>query len=472
MGVSHIEVDDFLDEVLLRIRSHFEGEEKVVDFVPQGSLRKTVDLSLPLEGRGIDSVMADIDEFLRYSVRTNHPGFMNPLWGGMNIAAFAGEVIATLSNNSMYTFELSPMATLIEQALIRRMCEIVGYSDGNGSLTTGGSNGNMIGMMCARYQIDPLGQRRGFSGDNLVCYVSIESHYSVLMAANVLGIGFDNVIKIPCDESGRMRIDKLQEEIERTRANGQTPFCVIATAGTTVRGAFDPIKEIAETCSDNDIWLHVDAAWGGSCMFSTKHRELMDGVELADSVCWDAHKMMGVPLVCSAFLIKKPEILRKVCSHGDVAHYLFHGDSEDVDIGRISLQCGRRNDALKLFLAWREKGDAGWARLVDSYVDLADHLQSLVEADEKLEMVSSRVWSNVCMRYVVEGFDLNDVNFQIRERMMREGRFMVSSSKVGDIVILRPVIANPAVTRDVLNRFVENAVQIGDDIVRGLPSKI
>ena len=472
MGEGNIEVDDFLDEVLLRIRSHFEGGEKIVDFVPQSSLRKTVDLSLPLEGRGIDSVMADIDEFLKYSVRTNHPGFMNPLWGGMNISAFAGEVIATLSNNSMYTFELSPMATLIEQALIRRMCELVGYSDGNGSLTTGGSNGNMIGMMCARYQIDPLGQRRGFSGDNLVCYVSIESHYSVLMAANVLGIGFDNVIKIPCDNDGRMRSDKLQEEIERTRINGQTPFCVIATAGTTVRGAYDPIKEISGICSDNDIWLHVDAAWGGSCLFSSKHRALMDGVELADSVCWDAHKMMGVPLVCSAFLIKRPEILRKVCSHGNVAHYLFHGDSEDVDIGRISLQCGRRNDALKLFLAWREKGDAGWAKLVDSYVGLADHLQSLVESEEKLEMVSSRVWSNVCMRYVAEGFDLNDVNFQIRERMMREGRFMVSSSKVGDNVILRPVIANPAVTEDILNRFVENAIQIGDDIVRGLPSSV
>ena len=466
----------FLDGLMARIADyHLASQEigqKTVDYLPEESRRKTTDLSLPLKGNGFERVLDDIDEFLRQCVRTNNPQFMNPLWGGMNIAAFAGEVIATLSNNSMYTFELSPMATLIEQALIRRMCEIVGYSDGNGSLTTGGSNGNMIGMMCARYQIDPLGQRRGFSGDNLVCYVSIESHYSVLMAANVLGIGFDNVIKIPCDESGRMRIDKLQEEIERTRTNGQTPFCVIATAGTTVRGAFDPIKEIAEICSDNDIWLHVDAAWGGSCMFSTKHRDLMNGVELADSVCWDAHKMMGVPLVCSAFLIKKPEILRKVCSHGDVAHYLFHGDSEDVDIGRISLQCGRRNDALKLFLAWREKGDAGWARLVDSYVDLADHLQSLVEADEKLEMVSSRVWSNVCMRYVVEGFDLNDVNFQIRERMMREGRFMVSSSKVGDIVILRPVIANPAVTRDVLDSFVESAIQIGDDIVRGLPSTI
>ena len=109
---------------------------------------------------------------------------------------------------------------------------------------------------------------------------------------------------------------------------------------------------------------------------------------------------------------------------------------------------------------------------MDSYVDLEDHLQSLLEDDDKLEMESSRVWSNVCMRYVVEGFDLNDVNFQIRERMMREGRFMVSSSKVGDIVILRPVIANPAVTRDVLDSFVESAIQIGDDIVRGLPSTI
>ena len=362
------------------------------------------------------------------------------------------------------------MATLIEQALIHRMCEIVGYSDGNGTLTTGGSNGNMIGMMCARYQIDPLGQRRGFSGKNLVCYVSIESHYSVLMAANVLGIGFDNVIKIPCDDSGRMRCDKLQEEIERSKLNGQTPFCVIATAGTTVRGAFDPVKEISEICTDNGIWLHVDAAWGGSCMFSSKYGNLMDGVELADSVCWDAHKMMGVPLVCSAFLIKKPEVLRKVCSHGDVAHYLFHGDSEDVDIGRISLQCGRRNDALKLFLAWREKGDAGWARLIESYVDLADYLQSLVESEEKLEMMSPRVWSNVCFRYTAKGIEHNDVNFQIRDRMVREGRFMVSSSKIGDDIILRAVVANPAVSKETLEKFIENVIQIGEEIIRGIPS--
>ena len=465
----HINTDEFLNAILERIRSHLEGKETIVDFIPQSSLRKTTDLNLPLEGLGMDTVISDIDEYLRYSVRTNHPGFMNPLWGGMNISALAGEIIATLSNNSMYTYELSPMATLIEQALIRRMCEIVGFSDGNGTLTTGGSNGNMIGMMCARYQVDPLGQRRGFNGEKLVCYVSAESHYSVLMAANVLGIGFDNVIKVPCDQDGKMRVDKLGEEIERSRINGQIPFCVVATAGTTVRGTFDPIKEIAEVCSDNNIWFHVDAAWGGSCMFSTKHSALMNGIELADSVCWDAHKMMGVPLICSAFLIKRPEILRKICSHGDVAHYLFHGDSEDIDLGRISLQCGRRNDALKLFLAWREKGDAGWAKMVDSYVGLADYLQSLVEGEDKLEMMSSRKWSNVCIRYTVDGIDHNETNREIRDRMVKSGRLMVSSSMIGDDIILRPVVANPSVSKEILEQLVGEIIQIGDDVVRGIP---
>ena len=315
--------DEFLDQVMRLVRTHLENNESTVDFIEPERLSKVSDLKLPLEGRGLQSVIADIEDFLRYSVRTDSPGFMNPLWGGFNISAFAGEVVATLANNSMYTYELSPYATLVEQALIKRMCELVGFSQGNGTLTTGGSNGNMLGMMCARYRADPIGQQIGYDVKNLVCFVSEESHYSVLMAANVLGIGFDNVIKVSCDNSGRMRCDKLIEEIERCRINNQIPFCVIATAATTVRGAYDPIKEIATICADNEIWFHIDAAWGGSCLFSSKYRKLMEGVELADSVCWDAHKMMGVPLVCSAFLIKDPAVLRKICAHGDSAHYLF-----------------------------------------------------------------------------------------------------------------------------------------------------
>ena len=460
---------DFLDEVMKIIGDYLANPKKVVEHLPAGSLGKIVDTNLPLEGLGLQNALTDIEQFLKHSVNTNHPGFMNPLWGGFNLAAFAGDVIATLANNSMYTYELSPFATLIEQALIQRMCEIVGFADGNGTLTTGGSNGNMIGMMCARYNVDPLGQQRGFDGERLVCFVSEESHYSVLMSANVLGIGFDNVIKVPCDNDGRMRPEKLEEEIERSKINSQIPFCVIATSGTTVRGAFDPIQEIAEICSNHKIWLHVDAAWGGSCLFSAKHRYLIDGIELADSVCWDAHKMMGIPLICSAFLIKRPEILRKICSHGNVAHYLFLGDAEQVDLGRMSLQCGRRNDALKLFLAWREKGDAGWARQVERYIELADRLESKVNEHSNLEMMSSRVWSNVCLRYTTANANLNHLNQQIRNRLVKAGNFMISQSKIGDETILRPVIANPHITEETIDDLVEEITRIGDEIVRGIP---
>ena len=468
---SSIEDSEFIEKIVQKIRDYLDSDSEIVDYIPHSSLKKITDLSIPLEGGGLDLVLDDIEIYLKRCVRTNHPGFMNPLWGGINLAALAGEIITAVTNTSMYTYELAPIATLIEQALIRRMCEIVGFADGNGVLTTGGSNGNMIGMMCARSKAEPLGQMVGYDGKNLVCYVSKESHYSVLMAANVLGIGYENVVKVKTDENGLMRVDILQEEIDRSRREGFTPFCVVATAGTTVRGAFDPIREISKVCDYEDLWLHVDAAWGGSCLFSQKYRYLMDGIELADSICWDAHKMMGIPLICSAFLIKEPDVLRRICSHGDVAHYLFHGDNEDVDLGRLSLQCGRRNDALKLFLAWRDKGDAGWARLVESYMQLADYFERLVNGSSDLELMSKRSWTNICIRYTAEGIDHNSVNSEIRDRMMRTGRYMVSRSNIGNDVVLRPVISNPEVSKETIDGLFHEIISIGDDVIKGLPER-
>ena len=196
----------------------------------------------------------------------------------------------------------------------------------------------------------------------------------------------------------------------------------------------------------------------------------MDGVDLADSVCWDAHKMMGIPLICSAFLIKNPEILRRICSHSESAHYIFHEEYEDVDLGRTSLQCGRRNDALKLFFAWREKGDAGWARQVEEYLDLADFLEQLVVENENLELMSTRQWSNVCLRFIAPDIDYNSVNIELRDRMMRNGNYMISRSKIKENIILRPVVSNPKVSKESLILLVDEIVSTGNDIIRGIPS--
>ena len=469
------ELTEFLDGLTQRIESYINSadnaDRKTVDFLTPSSRSHSTDLSLPLEGNGSQSILDDIDEFLRQCVRTNRPEFMNPLWGGLNVAGFAGEVIAALTNQSMYTYELSPIATLIEQAIVERMMEIVGFGEGFGTLTTGGSNGNMMGMLCARQASDPMSSITGFDGAKYVAFVSAEAHYSVLMSANVVGIGYQNLVKVACDSRGRMKPESLVEEIARARTNGQTPFCIIATSGTTVRGAFDPLKEIANIAHDNNIWLHVDAAWGGSSLFSKRFRKLMDGIELADSVCWDAHKMMGMPLICSVFLTKSKDTLRAVCAHGDAAHYLFHENTKDVDLGRYSLQCGRRNDSLKLWIAWREIGDAGWAKMVERYCDLSDYLESLVADSEQLTMMYERRWTNVCFRFESNDVDLNELNTEIRNRLMREGIHLVSRSNIGEDVVIRAVVANPLIDESVLKSLVSAVERHGQEIIREIPAR-
>lgn len=466
------EVGIFLDAVFERTKKWLDVsiEEDIHPSENPSDIYQQVRLRLPLEGEGLEGALNGVDEFLKHSVKTHHPKFMNPLWGGFSPSAFAGEIISVAAQSSMYTFELAPIATLIEQAIITRMAELVGFSDGNGVLTTGGSNGNMLGLLCARHSFDPISMKTGVDGRNLVVFVSAESHYSVLMSANVLGVGHDNVISVSCDEDGRMNPKRLAEEIELVKKEGKIPLCIIATSGTTVRGAFDPLVEIAEISHRNNIWLHVDAAWGGACLFSTTHSSLMKGVELADSMTWDAHKMMGVPLICSAFIIKDPKILRQTCSHTKSAHYLLHGDSEDYDLGHQSLQCGRRIDALKLWLAWREKGDAGWAKQVDDFIQLAKYLEEAVQKSPQLELMSSRQWTNVCLRYRPtqdnpSDVDLNDLNEQIRNTLCGSRKFMVSRSNIGEDVILRPVIANTGVTEEILDSLVEEISRIGDDLI-------
>ena len=471
-----MEPDEFLDEVLSRVKtflasSHAESQIRPTE--SHASLARTSDLHLPLEGRGLEAALDDVESVLRNSVRTTAPGFMNPLWGGLSIASIAGELVTAATNTAMYTYEIAPIATLIESSILKRMAELADFGTSQGTLTTGGSNGNLLGMLCARQVKFPMSSHTGFDGTNMVAFVSEESHYSFSIASNVIGIGHSNLIKVRCNEHGQMRPDALEEEIEYALREGRIPFAVLATSGTTVKGSFDPLREIAEVAHKYELWMHVDAAWGGSCLVSSQYRSLMDGIELADSFCWDAHKMMGVPLICSAFIVKDADVLRAVCSNGNTAHYLYIETGDDVDLGRYSLQCGRRNDALKLWLAWREIGDAGWAAMVERFMDLANYLEEQVKNHPSLELMSERMWTNVCFRYVGDSStdERNRINAELRQRLIQDGRFMVSRSTIDESIILRSVIANRSVTETSLDAFLDCVVSLGKDIERGLPQQ-
>ncbi len=455
-----------------------DPETPVIEYLEASDLAGRIDFALGPEGLPAADLLPLLESYLRYSLRSGHRQFHNQLWGGFNQAAFLGDVTASLANTSMYTYEVAPVATLIEAELIAKMCSILGFADGEGIFTSGGSNANLIAMLCARHQAFPEVKDRGFTGgERPAVLVSDQSHYSFRSAAGLLGVGLGRVVKVKSDGCGRMIPGELEREISECRERGETPFMVGATAGTTVLGAFDPLPEIAEVCRrhgrDHSLWLHVDGAWGGPAILSPKHRHLLAGVENADSFAWDSHKLMGAPLICSTFLTRRRGLLYQVCSTsaGD-PEYLFHDDDGGAcDLGKLSLQCGRRVDAVKLWLMWKHYGDRGFARRVERLFELATLAAAEVERRDRLELVAPTRSLNVCFRYLPAagvGMDpvaIDRLNVEARELLRKSGRAMVNYATVEGKVAMRLVFANPEVGEADVVRFFDLFVDAAEELL-------
>jgi glutamate/tyrosine decarboxylase-like PLP-dependent enzyme len=454
---------------------HADAGTPVFDYHSARDLRQRFDVSLGTNGVAVEDLLPILESCLRYSVRTGHPQFLNQLYGGFDRVGLVGDLVSSAVNTSMYTYEVAPLATLLELELIEKMNSLIGFDDGEGVFCTGGSNANLIGILCARNRAFPEVKTGGLCGDRkLMLFVSDQAHYSFLTAANVLGIGQDNVISVKTDVEGRMIPAELDAEILSAETRGACPLFVGATAGTTVLGAFDPLAAIAEVCRDHGVWMHVDGAWGGPVLLSEKHRDLLDGAARADSFAWDAHKLMGVTLTCTAFLTRHRGALRDACSTGTGhTEYLFHEtDDSTLDLGRNSLQCGRRTDALRLWLMWKHLGDRGFARRIDRLFELARLARKQVVRHPNLELAAPTRSLNVCFRHVPDrGVASNAFNLQLRERLRKSGKSFVNFSYLNGDVVLRLVFANPALTEADLTRFFRQVTETADELSRGVPAK-
>lgn len=450
------------------VAANADAGTPVVEYADPASLREKFDPALSAEGVPLGELLGHVESYLRYGVRTGHRQFLNQLYGGFSPAGFLGDVITALTNTSMYTYEVAPVATLLELALIDRMNAHLGFAGGEGIFCSGGSHANLIGVLCARERAFPEVRTRGWGGEERPSLlVSREAHYSFFHAANQLGIGLDNVIAVGTDRQGRMVPEALERMIERSLDLGRRPFLVAATAGTTVRGAFDPLPEIAEVCRRHALWLHVDGAWGGPVILSAKHRGLLAGVEAADSFTWDAHKLMGASLTCSAFLTRRPGLLRRLCSLGsDETDYLFHaGEDSAWDLGPRSFQCGRRVDALKLWLMWKHHGDRGFAVAIDRLFDLAGLAAERIARHPRLELMAPVQSLNVCFRYLpASGADPDELNLELRNRLRRSGRSFVNYSRLDGRVALRLILTNAELTEADLDVCLERVLALGDGL--------
>ena len=399
---------------------------------------------------------------VRRSVQTNHPYFLNQNYAAADPLAVVGDWLGAALNTTNATFEVAPVFTLIERALLAKMARLVGFPAAGdhpaGLMCAGASLAQLHALQLARHRVDPGLIADGADGVRRRILVSGSGHYSAEKLAAVMGLGRTAVESIPTDAAGVMDLDALDAAL----GEGDDVLAVIATAGTTVTAAFDPIGEIADRCEAHDIWLHVDAAYGGAALLSPDQRHRCAGIERADSVVWNLHKMAGMTQQCTALLVREPGRLTTTFATG--ADYLFQPDkaNADLDAGDRTIQCGRRVDALKAWLTWKSRGDAAMGARIDHAVALADHARRLLDEREDLEAIVAGDFTNVCLTWVppeLRPFDLDRLEERDRTAlhavaptakaaMQADGSALIGYQPVLGLNCFRLIFMNPAVTFD------------------------
>ncbi|MCK5917383.1 MAG: aminotransferase class V-fold PLP-dependent enzyme, partial [Cocleimonas sp.] len=422
-----------------------EADNPLSEAIEPEALLKQLDLSLGDEPMEDDAFNKNLMELVLKTPKTASSRFYNQLFAGRKSRAILGELLAAVLNNSMYTYKVGGPQVCIEKEIIQQIGRLVGYGEEcGGTFPTGGSMANFMGLLMARDHFDPDIRHKGVQ-QTLIAYTSTESHYSIAKNASFAGIGRDNVRYIAADDEGKIRLDALEKQIKADLADGLSPFFVNATAATTVLGSYDPIQDLADICEKYNLWLHVDAALGGAVMFSQEYKHLLTGLARSDSFSFNAHKMLGVPLSCSMIFARDKQHLYQ--SFSNDADYLYQGHNDDYNLGKISIQCGRRNDALKFWTLWKSVGTKGLAEIVDYQFKLSEIAHHYIENNPNYTVYSKSPSVTVCFNY--KAFDPK----QLCTDLYEQREIMVGYGTQGDATFIRSVAVNTSNNEDDILKF-------------------
>ena len=374
-----------------------EIQNSVSEFIPSDSLYERMDLQLGRKGISENEIEEVLKDLVLKTPKTATNAFFNQLFGGRNETAVLGDLLSVILNNSMYTYKAAGPQIGVEKTILREVCSIIGWDEqADGTFAPGGSMTNFMSMVMARDASDRDIRHNG-AYKPMTVYTSNESHYSIPKNAAFAGIGKDNVRYVPSDEEGRIDPKQLERMVEEDLEKGLIPIMVNLTAGTTVLGAFDPIPAVRRLCDKFDMWLHVDGAYCGSVIFSERYKHLVGGLEQVDSFSFNAHKMLGTPLSCSIILAQNKDHLYH--SFSNDASYLYQTDHDEFNLGKTSLQCGRRNDALKFWTLWKSVGSEGLEEIVDHQFLLADVARDYIRTNSDYRLYSHDESVSVCFNY-------------------------------------------------------------------------
>lgn len=423
-------------------------------------LRERITLDFNPNGLGNQAAIERaIEYFLKDSLSVHHPQCVAHLHCPSLVVSQAAEVLINATNQSMDSWDQSPSATIIEIKLVEWLRAQVGYPAGDaGVFTSGGTQSNLMGLMLAR---DAFYARQGHSvqqdgitGDlrKIKVLCSENAHFSVQKNMALLGHGYQSVVQVKSDRFARMDVNDLKAKLAQAEANGEQILAIVATAGTTDAGAIDPLREIAGIAAEHNIWVHVDAAWGGALLLSEKYRDYLDGLELVDSVTLDFHKQFFQTISCGAFLLKDErhyELMRYQ------AAYLNSEFDEEQGVPNLvskSLQTTRRFDALKLWMGLEALGQKQYAAIIDHGVTLAQVVAQYVTDLPRFELVMQPQLASVLFRFRPEQLAASGdaavalFNQRIGDALLESGRANVGVTEADGITCLKLTLLNPTVT--------------------------
>ena len=421
-------------------------------------LRKKIE-SLPLlpeEGDGWDKTLESLKtSVLPDMLRTWSPCYMPHLHSPALIESIAAELIISAFNQSMDSWDQGPAATEMEVKVIKELCALFGYSDGDGTFTSGGSQSNISALIALR---DKYLQENGWDAkkhglpsdfQKLRIYTSEISHFSFDKGAHMAGLGYEAVVKLPTDSLMRIDTEKARKIIGEDYKEGLKPFLIVATIGTTDFGSIDNVEELRKIADEYGAYLHADAAYGSGAVLSS-YAERLGNLSLADSITVDFHKMFLLPISCSTLLVKDRNTLETFQLHAD---YLNREEDEEegyINLVGKSMQTTRRFDVLKVYVTFRTRGKDGMREIMDKAIDNAAYFYSRIADDSTFIAPVPPMLSSVV--FATAGGD--DENKAIRKALMKEG-IIIGQTVFDGRTMLKFTLLNPSINHTTLDRIID-----------------
>ena len=447
-----------------------DREGKVIQQPPLARLAAELRVDHWLEHGGLqgEAFAEFLETYLSAATRLHDPRYMAHQVAVPHAMGSVGALVDAFTNNGPVLYEMGPTGATVDYLLLNWMLRKVGWKPsplpgeapgpgviGGGTLTHGGSLANLTALMAARGAAAPEAWRKGLPRDFVLVAPEV-CHYSIGRAADILGLGRDALLSPPVDGDGVILPGELRGFLRELKERGSRILAVVANACSTPAGLFDPIRGVAETCREEGVWLHIDGAHGASALLSERYRGLLDGVELADSIVWDAHKMLRAPIVCAAVLMRDRRYLDE--AFHQEASYLFHDkDQPGVDLIHRTVECTKGALGLRAFLVIAAEGERALANYIEHQVDLAKEAARFIATLPGFEVAVEPHFNIVCFR--LEGTD--ELQLEVRRLLLEQGDYYITTTSFRGRRWLRLTLMNPRTGMEDIRGVVERIGDLG-----------